>query len=87
MEEKKTRETARTSPDRPVSDFNLSKRAVEALAAAGITNAGQVLEKLAAGEQALLDVEGFGRKSLIDMKKAMRQFGYDLPAAAEDVVV
>ena len=87
MEEKKTRETARTSPDRPVSEFNLTKRAVEALAAAGITNAGQVLAKLAAGEQALLDIEGFGRKSLIDMKKAMRQFGYDLPAAAEDVVV
>jgi large subunit ribosomal protein L31 len=32
-------------------------------------------------------VEGFGRKSLIDLKKQLRQMGYQLPAAAEEIEV
>lgn len=87
VEQKKARDDAKTSPDRPVSELGIGNRAVEALAKAGIVSAGDVLEKLALGEQALLDVEGFGRKSLIDMKKKMRQLGYVLPAAAEEITV
>jgi large subunit ribosomal protein L31 len=46
------------------------------------------LEKLAqGGEQALLDIDGFGRKSLADLKKRLRQLGYELPEAAETIVV
>ncbi len=86
-EQKKVREGSRISPDRPVSELGVGNRAVEALAKAGVTTAGHVLEKLALGEQALLDIEGFGRKSLIDMKKKMRQLGYDLPSAADEIVV
>jgi large subunit ribosomal protein L31 len=81
VDEKKAREMEKTSPTRPISDFNLGKRAQEALQKAGITMASQVIEKLAEGEQALLGLEGFGRKSLIDLKKQMRQFGYELPEA------
>ncbi|NPA93733.1 MAG: 50S ribosomal protein L31 [Chloroflexi bacterium] len=78
--ELEAKKAARTSPERPLSDFGLSQRAVSALAKAGITTAGQVLEKLAAeGSQALLDIEGFGSKSLIDLKKALRREGYTLP--------
>lgn len=87
VNEKKARENARTSPDRPLDELNLGKRAVEALNKAGIHNAGDVLKKLEEGEQAMLDIEGFGRKSLIDMKKTMRQLGYQLPAAADEVAV
>jgi large subunit ribosomal protein L31 len=57
------------------------------LAKAGINTAGDVLAKLEGGEKALLEVEGFGRKSLIDLKKQLRQMGYQLPAAAEEIEV
>jgi len=76
------REAARVSPERPVEELELGSRATEALAKAGITNVGQILDKLVDGESALLDIEGFGRKSLADTKKRLRQFGYELPELA-----
>ncbi|MDW8160506.1 MAG: DNA-directed RNA polymerase subunit alpha C-terminal domain-containing protein [Anaerolineales bacterium] len=85
--EKEAREAARTSPLRPIADLNLGPRATEALAKAGITTVGQALERLAQGEQALLAIDGFGRKSLADLKKRLRSFGYQLPEAAEEIVV
>ncbi|HAD06033.1 MAG TPA: 50S ribosomal protein L31 [Anaerolineaceae bacterium] len=87
VETQKAREMARTSPARPVAELELGNRPTEALLKAGLTTVGQVLEKLAEGEASLLAVEGFGRKSLIDLKKRLRQLGYELPAAAEDIVV
>ena len=87
VDEKTARKSARTSPDRPVEEFTISGRARDALLKGGITNAGQILEKLAEGEQALLDIDGFGRKSLIDLKKSMRQMGYELPEAANEIAV
>jgi large subunit ribosomal protein L31 len=81
------REAARTSPDRPISELGLGNRATDALAKAEITNVGHVLEKLAQGEAAVLAIDGFGRKSLADLKKKLRQLGYDLPEAAEEIVV
>ncbi len=85
--EKKAASEAKTSLDRLVSDLNLSSKAVSALNKAEILNVGDVLAKLEGGEKALLDVEGFGRKSLIDLKKQLRQLGYKLPAAAEEIEV
>jgi large subunit ribosomal protein L31 len=87
LDEKETRESARTSPDRPLDDFDLGARPTEALVKAGVTNAGQILERLALGEQSLLSIEGFGRKSLADLKKRMRQMGYTLPETADEIVV
>jgi len=81
------RVAARTSPDRPITELELGNRPTEALAKAEITNVGQVLEKLALGEAALLAVDGFGRKSLADLKKKLRQLGYELPEAAQEIVV
>jgi len=81
------REAARTSPDRPISEFEIGTRATDALAKAGIVNAGQVMEKLALGDEALLAVDGFGRKSLADLKKRLRQFGYTLPEVGEEITV
>ena len=46
-----------------------------------------MLAKLEGGEKALLDVEGFGRKSLIDLKKQLRQMGYEIPAAAAEIEI
>lgn len=79
VEDIKTREAERTSPTRPIAELDLGSRPTEALAKAGITNVGEALAKLAEGEQAILEIAGFGRKSLIDMKKRMRQLGYDVP--------
>lgn len=87
LDEKSAKAAARTSPQRPIEELELGKRAVEALAAAGIANVGQALERLEGGEAALLDIEGFGRKSLADMKKKLRQFGYKLPEAADELAV
>ena len=81
------REAARTSPDRPITEFELGTRVVEALVKAGIVNAGQVMDKLALGDDALLAVDGFGRKSLADLKKRLRQFGYTLPEVGEEITV
>ena len=81
------REAARTSPDRTIAELELGARATEALAKAGITSVGQVLEKMAGGESALLGIDGFGRKSLADLKKKLRQFGYELPEAVEEIIV
>jgi large subunit ribosomal protein L31 len=86
-DQKKARDDERVSLERPVSEVISNARALEALAKAGITKVGDVMAKLEQGEAAMLAVEGFGRKSLIDLKKALRQLGYDMPAAAEEVAV
>jgi large subunit ribosomal protein L31 len=87
VEQKKSRETSKVSLDRPVAEIGLPARATEALVKTGLTTVGHVITKLAAGEAAMLEIDGFGRKSLIDMKKSLRTLGYDLPAAADDVAV
>jgi large subunit ribosomal protein L31 len=78
VDEKKARETARTNPARPIAELELSKRATDALVKAGITEVGQFLSKLTEGEETVLAIDGFGRKSLIDAKKKLRALGYDL---------
>jgi large subunit ribosomal protein L31 len=87
IDEKTARETARTSPERPIAELGLGTRAAEALAKANITKVGQVLEMMEKGESAILAVDGFGRKSMADLKKRLRSFGYELPEAAQEIVV
>ena len=85
--DKEARDSARTSLERPILELNLGDRATDALAKAGVTTVGQVMDKLSLGEASLLAIEGFGRKSLADLKKRMRQLGYELPEAAQEIVV
>jgi large subunit ribosomal protein L31 len=87
MRDKETREAARTSPTRPIEELGLGGKATDALIKGGIANVGQVLEKLAEGEATILALDGFGRKSMADLKKKLRQMGYELPEAASEVVV
>jgi len=79
VDEKKAREESRLSPARPISELELGTRATSALEKAGIKNVGQALDKMAEGEDAILAVEGFGRKGLIDLKKKLRALGYQIP--------
>jgi large subunit ribosomal protein L31 len=79
LEEKKSREEAKTSPDRPLEDLELSKRSLDALAKAGLYKVVDVLDKLTSGgDEAMLTIEGFGQKSLIDLKKKLRALGYEV---------
>jgi large subunit ribosomal protein L31 len=79
IETKKEREESKTSLDRPVSELELGNRATDALLKAELTNVGQIFELLQKGDEALLAVDGFGRKSLIDLKKRLRSLGYEVP--------
>ena len=81
VDTKKAKENAMKSPERPIAELGLSSRATEALAKAGVTEVNQFLKKLTAGDQAVLSIEGFGQKSLIDAKKKLRALGYELPEA------
>ena len=86
-QQEETRKATRSSPELPLVELNLGTRAEAALAKAGLTTVGQILEKLQQGDDALLAVEGFGRKSLSDTKKRLRSRGFDLPSeSAEETV-
>lgn len=85
LHEKEVRDAKRISPERPLTELDLSNRAIDVLSKAGITNAGQALEKMAQGDQAILAIDGFGRKSLADLKKSLRKLGYPLPEAVEQI--
>ena len=77
VEQKKAREVAKL--ERPISELELSDRATNALIKIGIKNVPQFLAKLAEGEEAMLAIEGFGRKPLVDAKKKLKALGFELP--------
>jgi large subunit ribosomal protein L31 len=86
VESQQAKEDAKVSPKRPISELELGTRSTSALSKAGITEVGQLLAKLAEGDNAILAIDGFGRKSLIDSKKKLRAFGYDVPEAEKTTV-
>jgi large subunit ribosomal protein L31 len=79
LSDAEAKEAAKTSPDTPVSELELGKRTENALTAAEITNAGEALAKLAEGDEALLSIDGFGRKSLADLKRRLKSRGFQIP--------
>jgi len=81
-EQKKARDDERTSPERPMADLGLNSRTLQAFNRNGIETVGQFIDKLAEGDDALLALEGIGRKGLIDTKKSLRSMGYILPEPA-----
>nr|MBI2904988.1 50S ribosomal protein L31 [Chloroflexota bacterium] len=81
-QQEESRKASRTSPELTVTALNLGVRAEAALAKAGVTTAGQIMERLGQGDEGLLSIEGFGRKSLADTKKRLRSRGFELPAEA-----
>ena len=82
--EQEAQAASRVSPDRSIEELELGKRAQDALTSAGIANVGDILDKLAQSDQLLLDIDGFGQKSLADTKKALRRLGYELPEDAQE---
>jgi large subunit ribosomal protein L31 len=82
ISEQKDRDAARTSPDLSILELELGKRTEGTLTQAGIETVGQIMEKLEAGDSALLAIDGFGRKSLADLKRSLKHRGYTLPEEA-----
>ena len=80
--DQEARAASQVSPDRPIVELELGKRPTDALKKSKITNVGQFLDRLAEGEDKVLAIDGFGRKSLADVKKALRRLGYTLPEDA-----
>jgi large subunit ribosomal protein L31 len=79
VEQQKSKEEALSSPDRSVEDLALTPRATDALKKAGVLSISQVLEKLAQGNAAMLEIAGFGQSSLTAAKKKLRAMGFEVP--------
>ena len=84
IQDARDREAAKVSPDTPIAELDIGKRAQTALGKAGITDAGQALELMAQGDMALLEIDNFGRKSLADLKRRMKARGFELPEFSEE---
>jgi len=85
VEKQDDQPAATSSAEVELVSLGLTPRALVALAQVEITNVKHVLSKLeTGGEPALLSITGFGRKSLIDLKKAMRALGFESSGGAPD---
>jgi large subunit ribosomal protein L31 len=79
IKEKEDRVAELTSPDILITELEIGKRAISALTKEGVDNVGQALELLTQGDEKLLAIDGFGRKSLADLKRRLKSRGFVLP--------
>lgn len=79
IEDQVERDAARTSPDLLIAELELGTRVEGILTKAGIEKVGQALELMEQGDAALLAIDGVGRKSLADLKRALKRHGFELP--------
>ena len=74
--------TTRLSSELPLSELGLGKQYTELLSTSGLNTAGDFMKRLEeGGDDAVLNIQGIGRKVLTDVKKRLRQRGYELPVA------
>ena len=85
--EKDARVIKKASADVSVEVLELGTRVTNTLVDAKLVTVADLLALLEDGDQALLDIKGFGRKSLIDLKKALRAADFEIPEAAEEITV
>lgn len=83
--EREAREAAKAAPTNPsMTDLGLDKRTINLLSESGIENANDLMGKFNdGGDDGILAIQGIGRQSLINIKKAMRARGFELPGAEE----
>ena len=62
--------------DVPIEELELSVRAYNCLKRAGITKVGEVLERLEKGEEEILAIRNFGRKSLNELVQRLDAKGF-----------
>ena len=63
----------------PILELGISTRAANTLTGAGINTIDDVIAALEKGDEALTGIKGFGPKSLVDLKKRLRERGVLLP--------
>jgi hypothetical protein len=66
---------AHPSPDLSVTELTLPARIRNLLLNSGLNTVGDVLNALARGEEELLNIKGFGPKSLVELKKCLAESG------------
>ena len=83
-QQEEDRIAARTSPNLGMTELGLAKRYLNIFTENGIEIVGEFIEKLEqGGDEALLEIPGIGRKILSDIKRELRNRGYELPEAVE----
>lgn len=60
----------------PIEDLDLSVRAYNCLKRAGITEVGEIVERLRRGDEEMLVIRNFGQKSLEELKDSLRTKGF-----------
>lgn len=60
----------------PIEDLDLSVRAYNCLKRAGITQVGEIIERLRRGDEEMLVIRNFGQKSLDELKENMKAHGF-----------
>lgn len=73
--EKQAREAARQQMEQTIAALGLDERVTALLAGAGLNTVAELAERVKAGDEAMLTIEGLGRKNLIDIKKRLRARG------------
>ncbi len=80
MAEVERRRERRTSPELPIEKLDMRTQAKNVLQEAGVETVGDVLTMLEeGGGEALMNISGFGMKSLATLKKQLRARGFVLP--------
>ncbi|MDQ1300967.1 MAG: DNA-directed polymerase subunit alpha [Chloroflexota bacterium] len=74
--ESETRSVPSRIYDAAIEELELSVRAYNCLKRAGITKVGEVLEKLEKGEEEILAIRNFGRKSLTELVEKLDAKGF-----------
>lgn len=60
-----------------IEELDLSVRAYNCLKRAGLTRVGEILERMAQGDEEMLVIRNFGQKSLDELKEALALKGFD----------
>jgi DNA-directed RNA polymerase subunit alpha len=60
-----------------IEELDLSVRAYNCLKRAGLSRVGEILERMAQGDEEMLVIRNFGQKSLDELKEALRLKGFD----------
>jgi len=68
----------------PIEELGLSVRVYNCLKRAGVSQVGEVLEKLANGDEEMLAIRNFGEKSLVELKEKLVAQGFRLPVGQRE---
>lgn len=80
MAEVERRRARKGSPELPIEELDIRTQAKNVLLEAGVETVGDVLNMLdEGGGDALMNISGFGMKSLATLKKQLRARGFVLP--------